>query len=196
MGKVIGLDKLVIFPLTEDTADILSYGAGIGMLDKKLMTAADAPAVTTGELSASNQVVDVYVANEGGELTLGITDLTSEEREAIYGEQVTNGTNVVNKDDIAGNLCVAFMTTCSDGTVNLYKYPKTVFSPQAENYETRKKGSVTYATVSIKGTYMPTINGGDAKYMRLGADPVADAAIITSWFGTGEYFAPTESTGG
>jgi len=186
-GAVIGIDRLVMWPVTADTSSGITYGDTATAFTKKLMTKQDTPTVNTANLDACNQTVDDYVAINGGELTIGITDLDGTERTLLYGETANvSGVNVSNGDDRPGDLCVAFMTTRSDGKVNLFKYSKTKFSPQAESAETTKKNGITYQTISLKGEYKPSIYDKNARYVQYGVDPVTDAAVVTAWFASAE----------
>ena len=188
-GAVIGIDRLAVWPVTANTE--LAYTCGtVTELSKKLMTAQDTPTISEGELSACNQVVTTNYSIDGGDLAIGLTDLSSTDRVLFYDETVTLGTNVTNKNDLPGDVCVAYMTNRDDGKVNLYKFPSAKFSPQAESFETKKKGATNYQTTSMKGKYIPTLKDGNARYARYAVDPVTDAAVITAWFLTATYAGP------
>lgn len=192
-GTVTGIDKLVMWELTADTSSAITYGTEATEFLKKLMTRTDTPATAQAQLDACNQTVDQFVAINGGELSIGVTDLDSTERALIFGETAdASGVNVNAKDDRPNYLCVAYMTTRSDGKVNLYKYPKVMFMPQAETAETQKKGAVTYQTITVKGNYIPTIKDGSARYVKYGVDPAADASLVTTWFSDAAATAVTE----
>lgn len=191
----IGLERLVVWKMTKDTEAGTVYEETPHPFVKALITAQDTPSVMEASQDADNQTVDSFSGQMGGELVLGITEANSEDRALLYGEQVKNGTNVTNKDDCACYLCAAYMTKKSNGLVNLYKYPKVKFSPQAENYETLKKGGVTYVQASLKGVYENAISSGDAKYTRYNVDPVKDAELLAAWFTEADYTAPEQTPG-
>lgn len=186
----IGLERLVVWQMTADEDTGITYEETATEISKTLMTASDTPSFSQAEQSADNQVVDEVSAKTGGQLTLGLTNLNSEDRVLIYGEKADNETNITNKDDVVPYLCVAFMTTRSDGKVNLYKYPKIKFVEQAENFETIKRDGITFATSSMQGNYIPTVANGDARYVRRGLDRKTDAAAIASWFTEADYYKP------
>lgn len=188
----IGLKRLVMWQLISDTETGVTYSEAPVKFDKKLMTATDTPTVTTGSLEADNQVVDEAVSHDGGELSIGVTALSNDERVLLYGETLDGGTLVDNKDNIGNYNATAYMTTRRDGLVNLYKYPKVMFTPQAENYSTVKKGSIEYAVASLKGNYIPTIANGNSAYRRLGVNPETESEIIEKWFTEADYYKPAE----
>ena len=187
----IGLERLVIWPITQDTSEGITYGETPVEIKKALMTASDTPAISQATQDADNQVVDEVCAKTGGQLTLGVTGLNSEDRVAIYGEKSDSETNITNKDDVIPYVCTAYMTKRSDGLVNLYKYPKIKFIEQQESYETVKRDGVTFAASSLQGNYIPTVANGDARYVRRGVDPATDSAFIQSWFTAAATYKPT-----
>ena len=67
------------------------------------------------------------------------------------------------------------------------------FSPQSQSFSTKKKGSVEFATIQIKGKYIPLVYNGDVCYERKAIDPVKDAEIINKWFTDGSYCATNEA---
>lgn len=184
----VGLEKLTMWEVIDDS-ETTTYGEAHAFY-KKLMTASDAPSVSEALLEADNQIVDQSIENSGGELSIGITALSSEERVLLYGETADSGTNTSHKDNRGKHVAVAYMTNRSDGKVNLYKFLKAMFMPQAETYGTKKSGSQEYATTNIKGTYIPTVASGDIARKRLGADPATEADVIENWFTDATYYKP------
>lgn len=185
-----GLERLVMWPLTADEGTAApSYGEAHEFV-KRLMTASDNPTIAEGSIDADNQTVEEAVERSGGDLDIGVTALSSDEEALLYGSTLKNGTNVSNINDIGSYVAVAYMTNRSDGLVNLYKYPKARFSPQSQSYSTKKKGSVEFATIQIKGKYIPLLFNGDVYFERKAVDPEKDAEIINEWFSKGEYYGP------
>lgn len=184
-----GLERLVIWPMTADASDGITHGAAVE-ISKVLMSASDTPTIIQADQSADNQVVDSVCAKNGGSLDLNVTNLSAADRVALYGERADSETNVTNKDDVVPYVAVALMTKRSDGKVNLYKYPKVKFSEQQESFETVKKDGVTFATTALKGSYEPTVANGDARYVRRGVDPKTDATFVTTWFTTAATYKP------
>lgn len=189
----IGVKRLVMWPQTTDDETTLSYGDAHNF-ENRLMTVVNAPNVVQAELSADDKVVEELAERTGGTLTIDLTDLTSEDRVLIFGENIRNGTNVANSNDISNYVAVAYMTLRSDGLYNLYKFMKVKFAPQSETNSTKQKGSITYATKQIVGNYIPASHSGDMEAVRRGVDPVAEADIIERWFTDGSYIGPQENT--
>lgn len=181
----VGLERLVMWPLTEDDeTGEATYGTAHPFF-KKLMSASPTPSIAEASLDADDQTIDHVVDKNGGELSIGLTALSGEDRTLLYGERKEGKVSISNKDDVSPYVGVAYMTPRRDGLVNLYKYPKVCFAPQGETYNTQKKGGIEYATTTIKGTYMPLLENGDDCYRALGVDPKEDAALITAWFTDG-----------
>lgn len=186
----IGLERLVIWPMTADATGGITHGAA-SEISKILMTASDTPTIIQADQSADNQIVDSVCAKNGGALDLSVANLSAADRVTIYGETADGETNVTNKDDVVPYVAVAYMTKRTDGKVNLYKYPKVKFIEQQESFETVKKDGVTFATTTLKGNYEPTLANGDARYVRRGVDPTTDSEFITAWFTTAATYKPT-----
>ncbi len=189
-SPVKGLKKLVMWPLVADTEELLTYGTANPFV-KSLMTATDTPTIVEGELPADNQIVESDMEVTGGTLAIGITALNEGDRNLIYGNKLVNGTVIQNKDDMGSYIAVAYMTNRSDGKANLYKKLKARFSPSAETFNTQQVGNISYATTTINGKYIPTINDGNFGGTRYGVDPIADKTIIDNWFTEALYLGPT-----
>lgn len=185
----IGLKRLAIFPITTETDSTVTYGTTLS-IQKKLMTAKSTPKTSEAQLEADNQIVDAVSTTDGYDIEIGVTDLESSERVTIYGETVDGGTNVTSIDSVGTYVGVAYMTTRADGLVNLYKYPKVIFSQSEESVETKKQGTVNYQTLTLKGKTMPLLSDKTTRYVRYGVDPSTDSAIIESWFSTADYYKP------
>lgn len=193
VGVPIGLERLVVWPLVEDSKNALEYGQ-VYEFDKKLMTCQDDPSISEGSLHADNVEVDHITLIDGGKIVVGITELTSGERILLYGETLKNGTNVTNLENISGYVGVACMVKRADGKHNLKKYFKVNFIPGSESNETMSKGGVKYATQQLTGNYSSLINNGDSKAVRYGVDLAEDAEVINQWFTDAKYFCPEEAS--
>ncbi len=191
-GVPVGLKRLVIWPLVEDSKDKLEYG-DVHEFDKVLMTLQDDPTVSEGSLSADDVEVENLTIVDGGKVVLGVTMLTSGERVTLYGEVVSKGTNLTNINNLSGYVCVACMTRRSDGKYNLKKYFKTKFIPGSETNETVSKGGVKHATLQITGNYSSLINNGNSRAVRHGVDLEIDKEIVNQWFTEAAYFGPEET---
>ena len=189
----IGLERLVVWPLVEDSKNSLEYGE-VYEFNKILMTCQDDPSIAEGSLFADNVEVDSISIVEGGKIVLGITLLTSGERVMLYGEAIKNGTNITNIDNISGYVGVACMTKCSDGKYNLKKYFKVKFIPGSESNETVTRGGVKYATQQITGNYTSLIHNGDSRAIRHAVDLTADAEVVNQWFTDAKYVGPEDAS--
>lgn len=187
----IGLERLAMWKVLDETDESITYDT-VKELVKRIMTASYSPSVSEAELNADNQTVDYVTESDGGELSIGVTALDSDERCLIYGETLENGTNIENKDNMSNYVCVAYMTNRSDRLVNLYKYPKVYFTPQQESSDTKKRGSLEFKTIDLKGTALSLLKDGNSRFVRYGVNPKSDEgkAIITAWFTEGDYYKP------
>lgn len=185
----IGLQKLIAWPLTKDDGENLEYEAAYPF-EKSLMTATRTPSQVQADLSADDQVVEDVTLSTGGQLAIGLTAVNGEDRGLLYGNKMDGGTVVLNKDDLSPYLCIAYMTPRRDGKVNLYKFLKVSFSEQAETYNSKQKGQITFATFNIQGNYIATIKTGDYGNIRYGVDPEKEKDIIEAWFTEASYYKP------
>lgn len=187
-----GLKRLTYFPLTADTASALTYGEAYPM-SKAFMSADYQAATQTAGLYADNQEVDHVVVSTGGTLNNSVTQLNTEDHITILGAKAAPGGKgyVLNKDDAAPYLGVAYMTTNSDGTVNLLKFFKVKFSKGQTTNQSTGEGAPTFATNTLNGNYVPTLYDGNAMAEAKGLDPVTDAAFIESWFTEGDFIGET-----
>lgn len=184
----IGLRRLVVWPVTTETTESITYGNAHEFI-KALMTLTDTPTVSSGQLEADDQIVDEEVGVDGGDLKVGVTNILMSERQMLYGTTVKNGTDVTNKDDSAPYLCVACMFNRGGGQFELRKYPRVKFLPGEEKSETKRKGQVQYYTTDLSGSYTPTLSTGDIRYIRV-VDAEADKTVIESWFTEADYSGP------
>ena len=183
------LSRLGVFPLTKDDETTVEYGTAYPFA-MSLMTASTTPNTTTASLDADDQQVEQVTVKNGGSINIGLTALNEDDEATLYGKKIVQGTVVSNKDDITPSNGVAYMTGRSDGKVNLYKYPKVKFAPGEKSNQTQKSEGLEFSTITIAGNYIPTIFSGDDEYIRYAVDPVADKAIVDSWFTEGDYFGP------
>ncbi len=185
----IGLRRLVVWPVTTETEEAITYGTA-HEFSKALMTLTDTPTVSSGQLEADDQIVDEEVGVDGGDLKVGVTNILMSERQMLYGTTVKNGTDVTNKDDSAPYLCVACMFNRGGGQFELRKYPRVKFLPGEEKSETKRKGQVQYYTTDLSGSYTPTLHNGDIRYIRV-VNAETDKSVIDSWFTEAGYSGPT-----
>ncbi len=191
MGKTataIGCRKASIWARTE--GETVTYGTVIDM-SEKIISVTYSPRVVTANLDAGDKVVDTYSAKTGAEGEVIVTDLTSADRIAIYGETADGDTNVEKTTDFTPYAVLAWATSRSDGKLNLYKVMKAQFTPGEEKGETITKDSVNYQTTNLK--YQADADGDVIRYTYFGADPTTDADFIEDWFETANFYKETTS---
>lgn len=145
----------------------------------------DTPAVNSADLYGSGELQETVYLSANGSLTLAVNYLTAEERQVLFGETDSNGTNVVTGNETPNEVCVALMTECTtDGSiVNLYKYFNVTFQPNEESVQQIENG-VTFSTVQITGTYRKSPNNNMVKAVRrhVNANASGSAELISGWF--------------
>ena len=189
----VGLKKLVMWPVETNTEEELAFGEAHEFV-KQTMGVTHTPAIVESSLAADDDFAEEDYENQGGDLAIDLTALTSEERVLVYGETVIKGTNVSSTTDRPNAVAVAYMTERTDGKYNLVKYLYTKFSEQAETKTTKKKGEKHYDTIQIKGKYHAPVKTPHTRYVRLGVDVTKDKEIIQKWFTEAAYFGPDETT--
>lgn len=186
-GAIVGCDRAVMWTRTE--GETTTFGTAIDM-SERIISVSYQLGVATGSLDAGDKVADTYVGKTGGSGDINVIDTTDEEDVEILGETNENGTNVESTTDLIPYSVLAYKGNRSDGKVNLYKIMKCMLTPGSETAETIKKGSTTFNTTKI--SYTADADGTVIRYKKKGVDPVADAALIESWFTTADYYAPEE----
>lgn len=185
----INVKRLVMWGMLTDDETATTYDAEPYVFLKSLMSAKCTPAVQTAELYGDGIRVEDYVAKDGGELDIAVTGFEAGDGVFLFGETETaDGTEISSAADIVPYKCVAYMTERPDGKVNLYKYPKVKFMPQAEDANQREGSKISYGTSQLKGTYSPLISTEADRYKRLGVDPKTDAEFIAKWFATADFY--------
>lgn len=190
-SPTVGLKRLVVWPLIEDSKNKLEYGEAHEFVNR-LMTSQDDPNVLQDSINADDITAESLVVVDGGKLTVGVTDLTSEERKMLLGEMIRNGTNITSIKNLTGYVCVACMCKRSDGTYNLKKYPKVKFVPGSESSETMQKSGVKFVTQTLSGEYLSTVNNNESRAVRYAVPE--DDEIVNQWFTEANYIGPEETT--
>lgn len=186
----INVARLVMWPLTSDTKEGITYGE-VRTFPDELNSAKYAPKVATASQYGDGKKVEDYVAKDGGDIEVVIRGFAPGDEAFLFGEKQTkDGTSVSNSGDIVPYVACAYMIELPNGHVNLLKFPKVKWMPQGADSKQREGSSISYTTATLKGTYSPTIKSGDDKYSRLNLDPSneADAAVIESWFTEGAFY--------
>lgn len=189
-SPTIGLKRLVVWPLIEDSKNNLDYGEHYEF-GVRLMTLNDDPSIAQGSIDADDMVAESLVAVDGGKITVGVTDLTAVERQMLLGEVMRNGTNITSVKNFSGYVCLACMTERADGKYNLKKYPKVKFVPGSESNTTKKKGSVEFVTQNLSGEYHTCINNYESRAVRYAVPEEDD--IVDQWFTDAKYIGPEEN---
>lgn len=186
-SPTIGLKRLVVWPLVEDSKNNLEYDEPYEF-GVRLMTLSDDPSIAQGSIDADDMVAESLVAVDGGKITVGVTDLTAVERQMLLGEVMRNGTNITSTKNFSGYVCLACMTERADGKYNLKKYPKVKFVPGSESNTTRKKGTVEFVTQNLSGEYYTCINNHESRAVRY--EVPEDDEIVNQWFTDAKYIGP------
>lgn len=177
--------RFAVAPLTLDNGTTLTYGA-VHEIENNLVTVKYAPEMQSASQYASGIEVDGYVAKAGGSLDVSLVNTNSEDDTILFGTavEVATGVSVSNKDDIVPDVMVIYSTKNSDGTINLYKFPKAKFTSQGESTQTVDDKGVTYNSVSLQAKYKALINNGDEMYSVKGLDisSTEGKAFETAWF--------------
>lgn len=185
----INIKRLVMWKLLTDEDAATEYDAETYEFTNSLMSAKCTPSVQTAEQFGDGIKVEDYVAKDGGELDITLTGFKDGDGKFLFGETVTkDGTEVSAASDIVPYVCVAYMTVRPDGKVNLYKFLKAKFMPQAEDANQREGSKISFGNAQLKGTYSPLISCEQDRYKRIGADPVTDAEFITKWFTKADFY--------
>lgn len=187
-SPTIGLKRLVVWPLIEDSQNNLEYGEAYEFVDR-LMTQQDDPNVVQGSIDADDTTVESLVCVNGGKMTVGVTDLTSEERKMLFGEVIRNGTNITGINNLTGYVAIACMTKRSDGKYNLRKYPKVQFIPGSEAAETMQRSNgVKFVTQTLSGEYFTSVNTHESRNVRYEVSETDE--IVNQWFTDAKYIGP------
>lgn len=177
--------RFAIAPLTKDSADELTYGE-VHEIPNNLITVRYTPTMNQASQFASGMQVDGYVAKAGGTLEIGVCGLNSEDETLMFGSKLDEKTAVLtsNKDDVVPDVMVIYSTKRSDGTINLYKFPKTKLTSQGETAQTSDDNGVTYQTTTVNGTYKPLLKNGNDSHIIKGLDISTEEgkAIEAEWF--------------
>ncbi|MDR0223270.1 MAG: phage tail protein [Oscillospiraceae bacterium] len=187
IGKInVNTDRVSFAALVSDTADAVTFDSTATELSKSVVSFGYQPTMQTNDFWASGQQIDTYVAKSGGtvNLTVPVTEAILEK--LLFGSQYDVASKMItsNKDDVIPYVMLSVSTKRSDGTVNLYKFPKVKFASQGESVQTSNASGVTYSSVQLNGNYSPLINNGDDMYVIKGLDvsTVEGQEIYDEWF--------------
>lgn len=180
-----GLERLVFFPLTADTDAALTYGTAYPMV-KALMTIDDQATSYTATMYVEGMAVDMITVSTGGTINIGITQLNAQDHITILGKTEKGKGYISNKNDATPFVGVAYMSTNSDGTVNLHKIFKAKFSKGNKSRATIGDGAPTFQTDTLNGTFSATIFDGNSKAEVFNLNRTTDATLITTWFTDGK----------
>lgn len=179
----INVKRLTMWQMTDEENE--TYGEAHAYTGR-LMSYRDSITSNSTKLYGDGELADVAQRVTEGTLEIGVHELSDEERTDVYGETVVNGATVTSVSDNAPYQCVAIMLERKDGTVNLKKWFKTTFAPHEENVTQLENNGVTYATPTLKGTYIPN-KDGRFRAVLSGLDTTKDEAIIEKWFTQADY---------
>lgn len=197
IGKPIGLEKLTWFPLlTDPEGGETTYGPAVKLARAMKMTVT--PEIANAILESDDSVEDDLSLTTGFGLAMDASQLLNSIRAQVFGHELDNkGGLLFKKTDMPTTGALAFRSLLSteggSGTkyiyVVLYKVRLREFT---ENFETLKKGGITFQThAGIQGTAMPRTSDGAIRYQVREDDENFEAATVANWF-----TAPAEKADG
>jgi phi13 family phage major tail protein len=181
--SVVGVERLVAFQVEKDDDTSITYKPTPHEFVNKLKAAGYTPAVITANNSADNKIIESAAKKNGGALAIELADMSADDEVFMFGStKMTGGTVASNTDDVFPYVCVKFMHTFNDGTVDLYAFPKAKFTPQGKSASTITDGGITYQSTQMQGTYLPTMADGNEMYVRKYVNLKEEQAFIEQWF--------------
>lgn len=186
--STINVARLTMWKMTSDTSTGTTYETSPYTWDNSTANVKYTPKMQTNEQYGDGIKVEAFVAKDGGEIDVTVNGFNAGDGVYLFGETEKYGTEISGSDDIVPNVCVAYYTKRTDGTINLYKFPKVTFYPEGEDANQQEGSTINYGTANLKGTYLPLISTKADSYKRRGVDPVTDAALIEKWFTEADYF--------
>lgn len=180
----IGLDSVYIAILKEDTAEGTTYETPEYLA--RAIKAALQPITATGTLESDDEVELDESAIIGYTVTFEASQLDDYMRAKLGGHRIdASGGIVITSDDKAPEIALLFRSLLSDR--KNYKYTalyRGSFQPNEENYESKKKDSITYGVEgAMTGTFYTRTSDGVAKYsLRSDTATETGKTKIAEWF--------------
>ena len=168
----IGLRDLFIAPITVADSGTETYGKPQRLA--KAIQADLAPQSAEATLYADDAIDAIVKEFSGGNLTLGLNDLTPEKQALILGQtQDADGVVYASGGDEPPYFACAFRARRADGTYRYMWLYKIKFAIPNENHAT-KGSSITFQTPQIVGSFIKRPDGKwKADWTGSPDDPVA-----------------------
>ena len=193
----INIKDIRIWPLTDQDNETCGNVHVFGERAKSLSYSLNA---NTQTVNSDGVTVGSYTGTPNGQGTLGLTELTPEEREMILSNKCAvmagSGIKVVNtgKNDVAPYVRFACVSELEDGKVNLYKFLRVKFAPYEKRVDQiSENGQATFSTIQIPFTFYNTCSeseGLEGKlYEAKAVDLTTEAgqAFYTAWMTIGDF---------
>lgn len=193
----IGLSDLVVFPLTADDRNNLTYQSGFKLAPA--VNASISPNTSDDAFYADDVALVSNQTISSVTVELETADIKDEIVAKLLGLEIdVNGVVHDNVNKIAPKFALAFRSLKSNGKYKYVVLYKGTFGIGEDAYAT-KEDSVSFQTTAISGTFLPTNHSGDWRASVNEDSDNVDAATITEWFtkvygATNTVVAPTTTT--
>ncbi len=187
LGKPIGLQNVTWFPLTADSSSGTTYGAAVKL--GRAMRATVTPQLATALLESDDGVEEDLNLVTGYDISLDVSQVNDATRAAMFGHQVdSHGGLVVAHSDqpVQGALAFRTLLSTAGGAGEKYAYHilyKGRLKEFAENFETLKRGNVTFQThTGIEGSFYKRDSDGYIRYTMREDSTGFNKAKAEAWF--------------
>lgn len=144
----IGLSNLHFAKITKDDSSGVTYDEVISV--PEIISVSIEPQTNETSLYADNMSVDVASTTPEYNISIELAGLSLEVRAFLLGHTYTNGKIVVNSEDTAPFVGMAFESLTSKGTKRYSKFLKVKFTQPNENPQTKGE-NVEFQTATIEG---------------------------------------------
>lgn len=153
---MLGVEGLVLFPVTADTKTELTTGdENLIDLSECVVSKAYAPEMAEGAFYSSNKKQKAVNSNKGGTITYVIPSIRPSLKEKVLGaKRNTSGAVVQGSNDVSPEYICAHKVKLTDSIYVLEKIAKVVFSTPSESAETENE-SINFQTAELVGTVVP-----------------------------------------
>jgi phi13 family phage major tail protein len=178
---LVGLDNIVVAPLTKDDNTGVTYGAPV-----KILHAVDAkitPSQDTQNVFSDDSVEEIITVFSSVDVEFTISELANANYKLLLGKS-TNSQGVVmdSASDIAPYFAMGFRAKKSNGSYRHIWLYKGKFSLIDEAFQTQAD-KADFQTQAIKGTFVKRINDGKWRARVDSDDAGIGASVISGWFG-------------
>ncbi len=191
---MLGVEGLVLFPVTSDTRDTLTTDdENLIDLSECVVSKAYAPEVAEGSFYSSNKKQKAVSSNKGGTVTYVIPSIRPTLKEKVLGaKRNTAGAVVQGSNDVSPEYICAHRIKLTDSIYVMEKIAKVVFATPTENAETENE-SINFQTAELVGTVVPlnyevTFTAGKANggfLFSVDSEDEEYETLAAEWFTTG-----------